>query len=54
MNTYKELALVFHEQCEVIDGNIKHRKHPGGGALVNTSDPDAVATTCCAWKISCL
>jgi len=41
MNTYKDLVRVFHEQCEVVDGNIKRRKHPGGNAIVNTSDPDA-------------
>jgi len=41
INTYKDLVRVFHEQCEVVDGSIKRRKHPGGGAMVNTSDPDA-------------
>ena len=41
INTFKDLVRVFHEQCEVIDGNVRRHKHPGGGALVNTSDPDA-------------
>ena len=41
INTFKDLARVFNEQCELVDGNLQRRKHPGGGALVNTSDPDA-------------
>jgi len=41
INTYKDLVRVFHEQCEVVDGNIRRREHPGGDAIVNPSDPDA-------------
>jgi hypothetical protein len=41
INTFKDLVRVFNEQCEVVDGNLRRRKHPGGEALVNTSDPDA-------------
>lgn len=40
-NTYKDLVRVFNEQCEVVDENITRRKHPGGGAILNTSDPEA-------------
>jgi hypothetical protein len=41
INTFKDLVRVFNEQCEMVDGNLQRRKHPGGEALVNTSDPDA-------------
>ena len=41
MNSYKMLCRIFNEQCEVDDGKIKVRKHPGGEAIINPSDLDA-------------
>ncbi len=41
INTFKDMVRVFNEQCEIDDGKVKIRKHPGGGAMVNPSDPDA-------------
>ena len=41
MNTFKDMFRVFSEQCEIDDGKVKIRKHPGGAAIVNPSDPDA-------------
>jgi hypothetical protein len=41
MNTFKDMVRIFNEQCEIDDGKVKIRKHPGGEALVNPSDPDA-------------
>ncbi len=39
--TFLLLVRVFEEQCEVIEGQIEIRKHPGGDVIQNTSDPDA-------------
>ncbi len=41
MTTFKNLKRVFEEQCEIIDSKVKIRKHPGGKAMLNPSDPDA-------------
>ena len=41
MNTFKDMVRVFSEQCELDDGKVKIRKHPGGKAIVNPSDPGA-------------
>ena len=41
INTFKDMVRVFNEQCEIEDGKVKIRKHPGGSAMVNPSDPDA-------------
>lgn len=41
INTFKDMVRVFYEQCKIDDGKVKIRKHPGGGALINPSDPDA-------------
>jgi hypothetical protein len=41
MTTFKNLKRVFEEQCEILDSKIKIRKHPGGEAMLNPSDPDA-------------
>ena len=41
MNTFKDMVRIFGEQCEIDDGKVKIRKHPGGKALINPSDPDA-------------
>ncbi len=41
INTFKDLVRVFNEQCEIDNGKVKIRKHPGSEALVNPSDPDA-------------
>ena len=41
MNSFKDMARVFGEQCEINDGKVKIRNKPGGSAMVNPSDPDA-------------
>ena len=41
MNTFKDMFRAFSEQCKIDDGKVKIRKHPGGKAIVNPSDPDA-------------
>lgn len=41
MNSFKDMVRVFNEQCEIDDGKVKIRKNPGGGAMVNPSDPGA-------------
>lgn len=40
-STYKTLCQVFQEQCEVQQGKLTIRQHPGGDILVNPSDADA-------------
>ena len=41
MNTFTDMVRVFSEHCELDDGKVKIRKHPGGKAIVNPSDPGA-------------
>ena len=39
--TYKTLVKVFGEQCDVTDGRISVKAHPGNDITQNPSDPDA-------------
>jgi len=39
--TYHALVRVFEEQCEVVDGSVAVKAHPGGDVMQNPSDPDA-------------
>jgi IS5 family transposase len=39
--TYQNLVRVFGEQCEVVDGSIEVKAHPGGAVMQNPSDADA-------------
>jgi hypothetical protein len=39
--TYQALVRVFEEQCEIVDGSVGVKAHPGGGVMQNPSDPDA-------------
>ena len=39
--TYKNLVRVFEEQCEIADGSVGVKAHPGGDVMQNPSDPDA-------------
>ena len=39
--TYKDLVRVFEEQCEIVDGSVEVKAHPGGDVMQNPSDPDA-------------
>jgi len=39
--TYRDLLRVFEEQCEVVDGKIEVKLHPGNEVMQNPSDPDA-------------
>lgn len=40
-DTYKQMARVFSEQCEVVEDKVAIKKKPGGATLQNPSDPDA-------------
>lgn len=40
-DTYKQMARIFFEQCEVVEDTVRIRRHPGGATLQNPSDPDA-------------
>jgi hypothetical protein len=39
--SYKMMAVIFEQQCEVKLGKVEVRKAPGGDIVVNPSDPDA-------------
>jgi len=39
--TYKALAKVFEEQCEVVEDKVSVKDHPGNDITQNPSDPDA-------------
>ncbi len=40
-DTYKAVARIFYEQCEVQEGAISIKAKPGGNVMQNPSDPDA-------------
>ena len=39
--TYQNLVRVFGEQCEVVDGSVAVKAHPGGAVMQNPSDAGA-------------
>jgi hypothetical protein len=39
--TYQNLVRVFAEQCEIVDGTVEVKEHPGGDVMQNPSDSDA-------------
>jgi hypothetical protein len=39
--TYQTLVRVFGEQCEIADGSVAVKEHPGGDVMQNPSDADA-------------
>ena len=40
-STFRALAKVFEQQCEVVESKVEVKKHPGGDVIQNPSDEEA-------------
>jgi hypothetical protein len=40
-DSYKAMARVLHEQCDVVEETVELKKKTGGDVMQNPSDPDA-------------